>query len=131
MKKLKEMKKNNKGFSLVELIVVIAIMVVLVAVLGSTILGYVEKSKYSKDVQALDSLKTAVSTYVSPAASSTYDASKEIDVTDTGAGTLLQPDKKNAKRVSVSDRDLLMCVNIGAIIYYIKKDLSGVYKDCP
>ena len=64
MKKLKEMKKNNKGFSLVELIVVIAIMVVLVAVLGSTILGYVEKSKYSKDVQALDSLKTAVSTYV-------------------------------------------------------------------
>lgn len=65
MKKLREMKKNNKGFSLVELIVVIAIMVVLIAVLGSTILGYVEKSKYSKDIQALDSVKTAVSTFVS------------------------------------------------------------------
>lgn len=64
MKKLREMKKNNKGFSLVELIVVIAIMVVLIAVLGSTILGYVEKSKYSKDISALDSVKTAVSTYV-------------------------------------------------------------------
>lgn len=64
MKKFEEMKKDNKGFSLVELIVVIAIMVVLVAVLGSTILGYVEKSKYSKDIQALDSVKTAVSTYV-------------------------------------------------------------------
>lgn len=64
MKKLREMKKNNKGFSLVELIVVIAIMVVLIAVLGSTILGYIEKSKYSKDVQALDSLKSAISTYV-------------------------------------------------------------------
>ena len=64
MKKLREMKKNNKGFSLVELIVVIAIMVVLIAVLGSTILGYVEKSKYSKDIQALDSIKTAVSTFV-------------------------------------------------------------------
>lgn len=64
MKKFEEMKKDNKGFSLVELIVVIAIMVVLVAVLGSTILGYVDKSKYSKDVQALDSVKTAVSTYV-------------------------------------------------------------------
>ncbi len=63
MKKLREMKKNNKGFSLVELIVVIAIMVVLIAVLGSTILGYVEKSKYSKDIQALDSIKTACSTY--------------------------------------------------------------------
>ena len=64
MKKLREMKKNNKGFSLVELIVVIAIMVVLIAVLGSTILGYVEKSKYSKDISALDSIQTAVSTYV-------------------------------------------------------------------
>ena len=67
MKKLREMKKNNKGFSLVELIVVIAIMVVLIAVLGSTILGYVEKSKYSKDIQALDSVKTALSTFVADA----------------------------------------------------------------
>lgn len=64
MKNFEEMKKDNKGFSLVELIVVIAIMAVLIAVLGSTILGYVEKSKYSKDVQALDSIKTAVSTCV-------------------------------------------------------------------
>ena len=64
MKKFREMKKDNKGFSLVELIVVIAIMVVLVAVLGSTILGYVDKSKYSKDIQGLDALKTAISTYV-------------------------------------------------------------------
>ena len=64
MKKFREMKKNNKGFSLVELIVVIAIMVVLVAVLGSTILGYVDKSKHSKDMQALDALKTAVSSFV-------------------------------------------------------------------
>ena len=63
MKRLKEMKKNNKGFSLVELIVVIAIMVVLIAVLGSAILGYVEKSKYSKDISALDSLNSAIKAY--------------------------------------------------------------------
>ena len=69
MKKLREMKKNNKGFSLVELIVVIAIMVVLIAVLGSSILGYVEKSKYSKDMSALDSLNSAVKAYaVDPSA---------------------------------------------------------------
>ena len=61
---MKKFKENNKGFSLVELIVVIAIMVVLIAVLGSTILGYVEKSKHSKDIQALDAIKTACSTYV-------------------------------------------------------------------
>lgn len=61
---MKKFKENNKGFSLVELIVVIAIMVVLIAVLGSTILGYVDKSKYSKDITALDSINTAVKTFV-------------------------------------------------------------------
>ena len=61
---MKKFKENNKGFSLVELIVVIAIMVVLIAVLGSTILGYVDKSKYSKDITALDSINTAMKTFV-------------------------------------------------------------------
>ena len=68
---MKKFKENNKGFSLVELIVVIAIMVVLIAVLGSTILGYVDKSKYSKDISALDSINTAVKTFVADP-SSTY-----------------------------------------------------------
>ena len=35
------MKNENKGFSLVELIVVIAIMAVMVAVLAPALLGYV------------------------------------------------------------------------------------------
>ena len=68
---MKKFKENNKGFYLVELIVVIAIMVVLIAVLGSTILGYVDKSKYSKDISALDSINTAVKTFVADP-SSTY-----------------------------------------------------------
>ena len=42
---------NNKGFSLVELIIVIAIMVILVAVLAPQYLKYVEKSRVSTDVQ--------------------------------------------------------------------------------
>ena len=61
---MKKFKENNKGFSLVELIVVIAIMVVLIAVLGSTILGYVEKSKHSKDMTAMDAVNTAVKTFI-------------------------------------------------------------------
>ena len=69
---MKKFKENNKGFSLVELIVVIAIMVVLIAVLGSTILGYVDKSKYSKDVSALDSINTAVKTFVADPSTGAY-----------------------------------------------------------
>jgi prepilin-type N-terminal cleavage/methylation domain-containing protein len=52
-------KMDNKGFSLVELIVVIAIMAVLMGVLAPTLLGNVEKSKLSKDKSSTDTLYTA------------------------------------------------------------------------
>ena len=42
-------KRSNKGFSLVELIIVIAIMAVLVAVLTPQLLKYVERSRQAKD----------------------------------------------------------------------------------
>ncbi len=62
MKRFKKAKKNNKGFSLVELIVVIAIMAVLVGVLAPTLIGNIEKSRESKDLQNLDSIRQAAVT---------------------------------------------------------------------
>lgn len=46
-------KMNNKGFSLVELIIVIAIMAVLVGVLAPQFLRYVEQSRVQKDESAM------------------------------------------------------------------------------
>lgn len=57
-------KNNNKGFSLVELIVVIAIMAILVGALAPQLLKYIEKSRKSSDIQAAGAIFTAVQTAV-------------------------------------------------------------------
>lgn len=56
---MKKVKKNNKGFSLVELIVVIAIMAVLMGVLAPQFLRYVEKSRIQRDNSAIGELANA------------------------------------------------------------------------
>lgn len=59
---------NNKGFSLVELIIVIAIMAVLVGLLAPQFIKYVEQSKESSDIANIQAITTAIEVaYVDPA----------------------------------------------------------------
>lgn len=50
---------NNKGFSLVELIIVIAIMAILIGVMAPQLLKYIEKTRVSSDTQLADTVRTA------------------------------------------------------------------------
>ncbi|HOO80615.1 MAG TPA: type II secretion system protein, partial [Lachnospiraceae bacterium] len=54
--------KNNKGFSLVELIIVIAIMAILVGVMAPQLIKYIEKTNVSSDTQLADAVHGAVIT---------------------------------------------------------------------
>ena len=54
--------KNNKGFSLVELIIVIAIMAILVGVMAPQLIKYIEKTNVSSDVQLCDTVREAIQT---------------------------------------------------------------------
>ena len=53
-------KMNNKGFSLVELIIVVAIMAVLMVVLAPQLLKYVEKTRLQKDNSAISEIANAI-----------------------------------------------------------------------
>lgn len=84
MKKMSQ--KNNKGFSLVELIVVVAIMAVLMGILVPTLVKNVEKSKKQKDASAIEEIR---STMVTTLADPTY---SDIEATIIYDGTTIDVD---------------------------------------
>lgn len=72
----KEQKLNNKGFSLVELIIVMAIMAILIGVVGTQVIPYMNNAKESKDNQVISSIATAAVTAATECAEK-WDTSKE------------------------------------------------------
>jgi type IV pilus assembly protein PilA len=111
MKNQKSM--GNKGFSLVELIVVIAIMAVLVGVLAPQFIKYVEKSRVSTDVQNIEEVKTAIQTYaaengftaqtwpIGSSTSSTATGTIATALTDAGLSTTLTLKSSNWSNISI------------------------------
>lgn len=85
----KGLRKDNKGFSLVELIIVIAIMAILVGVMAPQLIKYIEKANVSADVQMLDSIHTAITL-----AMMDPDVLMATDNTQTQLGHLMSPGSK-------------------------------------
>ena len=96
----KETKKNNKGFSLVELIIVIAIMAVLIAILAPAFIRYVEQSRQKADLSAVDDVIKAVKTSAASSEitipSGTTGAKVEITTSGTNPDAALQKALENS-----------------------------------
>lgn len=89
------MKKNNKGFSLVELIIVIAIMAILAGALAPALIKYINKSRRSTDIQNADTLRTSVQTAMS-----------NPDAVDAIGGDTTSFSSNDIKNASSSDKFL-------------------------
>jgi type IV pilus assembly protein PilA len=78
---------KNKGFSLVELIIVIAIMAILAAAIAPALIRYIDKSRRSDDVAAAETINTAVQSAL--ANEDAYDEIQPAMSAMTGSATVL------------------------------------------
>lgn len=98
---MKERKMNNKGFSLVELIIVIAIMAILIVVLAPQYLKYVEKSRNSTDVSNATEMVTAMQVYAADPdvkAADAFTGGKNFKITVSNTGTDVTGDNAAAAK---------------------------------
>lgn len=76
---MKKITKNNKGFSLIELIIVIAIMAVLVAIIAPNLSKYLGSSKKNTDKKNADEIASQIQTCISD-----FESSQDATGSDYG-----------------------------------------------
>ena len=105
--------RKNKGFSLVELIIVIAIMAILVGIMVPVLMHFIEKSNVSSDYQLADTIRSAVAYSIVDARVKEDDASQPFleymeDPTANPGGSTLINGKNMIKITDINDPDCVL-----------------------
>ena len=87
-------KKNNKGFTLVELVIVVVILAILVGILAPQYTKYVEKSRKAADASNLENMVTVMKVLAADSTDSVPAGTYTIKI--NASGTSITPSGDNA-----------------------------------
>ena len=107
---------NKTGFSLVELVVIVAIMAVLLAVLSPSIWNYVEKSRAQKDDSGMDEWTNAIQIALSD--SDVYDEILTFSVKDNVSCYVDTNDENNYEKI-ITKKKTAVSINI---LFHLMQD---------
>ena len=97
---MKRRKEDDRGFSLIELVIVMVIMAMLVGIVGIYIFPYIRKSKEARDVQKMSAYCTdAMNAYISSAEK--LDEKKIYTITVTKGSPKWRVDEKDESGTEV------------------------------
>ncbi|MGB9849147.1 MAG: type II secretion system protein [Moorellaceae bacterium] len=96
-KLMNRIRKKGKGFTLVELLVVVAIIAILAAVLMPKLLGYTERARQARALADLGSMKTIVEVYAADQGNGLYPDNTNVGTVMQNNGIAWTGDAKGVK----------------------------------
>ena len=120
-------KSGNKGFTLVELIIVIVIIAILIAALLPSVLGAIERANVAADQADARTIMTAASVWASTQNPSLSPADNSTGATAAFTGTILNDYVKGFEPMHAYIKGMLWEGSICIAVAYDNRSSTGVW----